>query len=110
MMRRRAAHLAQRENFNLKVAALVLHFQLVAHMNLARGLGLMPVGENAAQVASFRRQRPSLEEARRPQPFVNANGIHEAIVVQKDALALKYTGPWEQPCQASWPGRGRRWR
>jgi hypothetical protein len=49
----------------------------------------MPVEQNAAQIASLRSQRPRLEEARRPQPFVDADGVLEAIVVQEDALALK---------------------
>ena len=51
--RRRTAHLAQRQNLYLKIAARVLHFQIVTHVDLSRGLGLMPIGQNAAQIAGL---------------------------------------------------------
>ncbi len=80
---RGAAHLAQRENFNLKVAALVLDDEIVADTNLAGGFGFVAVGEDAAQVAGLGGQRAGFEEARRPKPFVDAQGVHEDIVVQE---------------------------
>ena len=33
----------------------------------------MPIEENAAQIAGLRGQRPRLEEARRPEPFVETH-------------------------------------
>jgi hypothetical protein len=62
---------------------------MVAGANLAGWLGLMPVGEDAAQVAGLGGQSASFEEARRPEPFVDANGVHGFIVVHKTTQTLK---------------------
>jgi hypothetical protein len=53
-------------------------------MNLAGGLGLNAVRADAAQIASLRGQRARLEEARSLEPFIDAHGIHKAIVVQTE--------------------------
>ena len=79
--RGRAAHLTQRENFNLKIAAFVFYDELVADTNLAGGFGFVTVGEDATQVTGLGGQRPRFEEARSPKPFVDAQGVHEVIVV-----------------------------
>jgi hypothetical protein len=69
----RAAHLAQGENFNLKFAAFVFDFEHVADTNIAGGLGEVAVGLDAAHLAGFLGKRACFEEARGPQPFVDAN-------------------------------------
>ena len=51
--RRGAAHLAEGENLNLKVPALILHFEMVAGAQFAGGLGGDSVRANAAQIAGL---------------------------------------------------------
>ena len=82
----RTAHLAQRENLNLKLAALVFDDEVVAGMDLAGRLGLVSVGEDAAQVAGLGGQSAGFEEARRPEPFVDPEGVQGSIVVQNRKL------------------------
>ena len=64
--RRRAAHLADAQNLELKVAALLLHLQPVAGADLARGFGPQPITLDPAEFACPRRQRARLEESRGP--------------------------------------------
>jgi len=46
----RAANLAEKYNFNLKLAAVVLHLQQIADSNFARSLGLLSVSFNSAEI------------------------------------------------------------
>src|SRR5271165_4472117 len=71
----RSGHLAEKEHFNLKVAAVVLDLQQVAGADFARGLGRLPVGMNAAEFKGARGQRASLEESRGPEPFVYPHSL-----------------------------------
>src|SRR5205809_3962361 len=72
-----AAHLAEKQDFYLKVAALVDHTQHVANADLARSLGRLPVGLNPAEFTGPRRQYPRLEEPGGPKPFIHSHGGHE---------------------------------
>ncbi len=45
--RRRTAYLAQFKDFDMKIAGFGSNMQPVSAVNLARGLGLMPMGNNA---------------------------------------------------------------
>ena len=45
--RRRTAYLAQFKDFDMKIAGFGSNMQPVSAVNLARGLGLMPVGNDA---------------------------------------------------------------
>ncbi len=87
--RRRTAHLAQSENFYLKISALVLHFKMVTDMNLAGGLGFVAIGEDAAQVTGLGGQSTRFEEARCPEPFVDAQGVHGVIVIHWPTVTLR---------------------
>ena len=59
----RAAKLAEKENFNLKHAAVVPYLQQVADSNLAGSLGLLSVGFNSAEFTCPCRERTGLEES-----------------------------------------------
>ena len=74
--RRGASHFAQQQNLDLKLAAVVADRQHVACTHVAGGFGLDSVGVDAAQVTGLRSERSGLEEARGPQPFVDAHGGH----------------------------------
>jgi len=67
-----AAHFAEDQNFNLKFAAFVANREHVTHAHFAGGLGLDAVGMDAAEVAGPGGQSTGLEEARRPEPLVDA--------------------------------------
>jgi hypothetical protein len=69
-----AAHFAEQEYLDLKLAALVSDEEHIADTDFASGLGLDAVRMDAAEFAGFLRQRTGLEEARGPQPFVDAHG------------------------------------
>jgi len=49
-----AAHVAQQQHFDLKLAALVGHPQHVSNANLARSFGGLPVALNSAEFAGSR--------------------------------------------------------
>ena len=75
-----AAHLAEYQNFNLEQPAFIFNLQHVAGVDIACGLGAYAAGENAANVAGLAVQGAGLEEARGPEPLVNADGIHGSMV------------------------------
>jgi hypothetical protein len=79
--RRWPAYFAEQQNVYLKVAAIVSDLQLVAHMDLARRLGGLPIRLNPAQITCSRRQSASLEKPGRPKPFIDAYRRHEGIVL-----------------------------
>jgi len=79
-----AAHLAQLQNFDVKLATLVPNAQHVSDANIPRRLGFDFIGSNAADVASFGSLGPRLEEARSPEPLVHANSIHDVCFSNRD--------------------------
>jgi hypothetical protein len=74
---RGATNVAEGENFDLKVAALVSDAQHVSDADVAGGLGGdLPVRLNAAEFAGTRGKGSRFEEARGPEPFVDAGHIN----------------------------------
>ena len=74
--RRRATHFAQRQHLDFILPALCLHSDRVARVNFSCGFGRRSVPLHTAELAGARGERPRLEEARCPQPFVNPNAGH----------------------------------
>ena len=74
-----SANLAQRQDLDHKVAAIVPDREQIAHANLARRSRRLMVGLDPAQLARLRRQRARLEETRGPQPFIKTGAVHEPI-------------------------------
>ena len=72
----RASGFAEGEDFDLEEAALICDLQHVADADIASGLGGDAVGEDAADVAGFGGKGAGLEEARGPEPFIDADGGH----------------------------------
>jgi hypothetical protein len=75
--RSRAAHLAEKQDFHLKVTAVVCHSQHVSNPDLARSFGGLPVGLNSAEFAGSCRECSCLEESRGPKPFVHSYRGHD---------------------------------
>ena len=71
-----AAGFAEDEDFDLEEAALICDLQHVADADVTGGLGGDAVGEDAADIAGFGGEGAGLEEARGPEPFIDANGGH----------------------------------
>jgi hypothetical protein len=76
----RPAHLAEKQDFHLKVAAFVRHLKQIADPDLAGRLGSLSVGLNPADVAGLGRQRTSFEETGSPKPFVHPDARHHPIL------------------------------
>jgi hypothetical protein len=74
-----AAHLAQKQHFHLKIPAVVLYTQQVAHVDFTRGLGGLTVGLNSAKFTGARGERARLEEASGPQPLVDSHAVHDSF-------------------------------
>ncbi len=74
---RRAAYLAQLQDFHLKLAAVISDLQQVTHAHFTGWFGLLSIGTDAAQLTGPRGERARLEEAGGPKPFVHANASHE---------------------------------
>lgn len=89
--RRRAAHLAEEKNFNLKIAAVVSDLQHVSDPHYARRLARLPVRRDPSKVTGSRRQGACLEESGCPQPFVDAHAIRRPIFA-----CLRGCGPEER--------------
>jgi len=81
---RGAALLAEGEDLNVEFAAFVFDVEHVADVDLAGGLGGLVVGEDAVQVAGFDCLLASFEEARGPEPFVDACSGHALIFADFD--------------------------
>jgi hypothetical protein len=77
--RRWAAHLAEKQNLDLKVAALGLDLQELANPDFAGSLGRLIVGLNPAELAGPRSQGACFEESGRPEPFVHSHAGHGSI-------------------------------
>ena len=87
-----AAHVAELEDFNVELAALVADDKVVAHMDLAGGLGLDAVGVNAAQLAGLLGQGAGPEEAGGPEPLVDAHGGHDRLSHWSGCQRDKFSG------------------
>lgn len=83
---RGAAHFAEDEDLNLKEAGFVFDLEHVAGVDFAGGFGAEAVGLDAADVASLAGEGAGFEEARSPEPFVDANGIHRSMVLKAAVL------------------------
>src|ERR1035437_5601534 len=71
-----SALLAQDKHLDFALAVLLLDAQHVTGADLARGLGALATGGDAAQFAGLGSLLARLEEARRPQPLVDAGAVH----------------------------------
>ena len=80
----RGADVTEREHFDFEVAGVVSDLEHVANANLARRLGLLAVGLDAAEIAGAGSEGPSFKEAGSPEEFVEAEG-HGNIVQQEPA-------------------------
>ena len=74
--RSRAAHLAEKQDFHLKVAAVVCHSQHVSNPDLTRSLGGLPVGLNPTEFTGSCGQCSCLESGG-PKPLVHSHGGHD---------------------------------
>jgi len=92
--RGRAAHLAEQQDFHLKIAALSLDLQEVADADVACRLHRLLVGFNPAKFAGARRQAARLEKTGRPQPLINANASHWSILIARSEKR-RLSGPAE---------------
>jgi hypothetical protein len=68
-----AAKVAELKDFDLKVAAIVGDAQPIADANFAGSFGWLAVGLDASEFTSARSKGASLEEARGPKKFVDAD-------------------------------------
>jgi len=75
------AYFAEQQHVHVKVAAIVGDPQLVAHADFARRFRGLTIGLNPAQLTGSRRQSASLEEERRPKPFIDSHRRHKSIVL-----------------------------
>ncbi len=79
----RTAEIAERQDFDLEVAAFGFDGEQVADADFAgRARGLL-VRLNPAEVAGLRREGAGFEEARRPEPFVESRAGHAFSVRQR---------------------------
>jgi len=70
------ALIAEGEDFDFELAGFVADVEEVADLDFAGGLGALAVGGDAAQVEGFRGLFAGLEEARGPEPLVDADAGH----------------------------------
>jgi hypothetical protein len=73
---RRPAYFAQRLYLHFVFATFITDLEHIANVDFARRFGFKVAGANAAEIAGFAGQCACLEEARRPEPFVNSHGGH----------------------------------
>ena len=71
-----AAHFAEKQDFYLKVAALVCYSQHVSNADFARRLGGLPVELNSAEFTGSGCQYSGFEESGGPKPFVHSYVSH----------------------------------
>ena len=77
---------AEGDDLDLKLSAGAGDVQHVAGFDLARSLGRLPVPTDAPEFAGLRGERTGLEETRGPQPFVDADGGHAAILPRRRTI------------------------
>ena len=87
--RRRSAHLTESQDFNLKIAAVILYSQQVADPDLARRLRWLSVGFDPAEFTCLCGERPRFEKSGGPEPLVDsyAGGLHEGLLCTAGGLA-----------------------
>jgi len=68
-----SAHVAERQNFDFEVSAFILDGQHVADAHLARRSRRLMIGFDPAELAGLCGECAGLEEARRPEPFVETH-------------------------------------
>jgi hypothetical protein len=86
--RRGAALIGQGENFELVFAGIGPYLDLVAHFEDARGFGRLSVAGDVSAVAGCGRQGAGLEEARGPEPFVDAKRAGLVVFVGHSSILL----------------------
>src|SRR5215831_18976922 len=79
-LRGRPADLAYTQHYNLEITAVVGYPQPVSNPHFTGSLGSLSIRQNSSQIARLLRQRPGLEEPRRPQPCVHAYTSHGSIL------------------------------
>jgi hypothetical protein len=84
-----AALLAEGEDLDLEVAAFVFDAEHVADADFASGFDRLLVRENALQFAGFGGLLAGLEEARGPEPLVNAGAGHASILCHGRLFLLR---------------------
>ena len=72
----RTADVADGEHIDFKAAGVVFDLQAVAGMDIACGFGAQAIRIDPAHIASARGYGAGFEEARGPEPFVDANLVH----------------------------------
>jgi hypothetical protein len=77
------AHLAELQDLDIEVAGVVGDVELVTQADFASGLNALPGGLDAAKLARLGGERARLEEARRPEPFVDSH-THGCILPRND--------------------------
>lgn len=77
--RRWASDVAHAEDIDLEAAGIVFDLQAIAGADVACRFGAEAIRFDPAQIAGARGHGAGLEEARRPEPFVDANGVHSEI-------------------------------
>jgi hypothetical protein len=86
-----AAHLAEGEDLDVEFAAFIADVEHVSDADFAGGLGLDFVGVDAAEVARFGGEGAGLEEARGPEPFVDADG-HTRVLGLRSRVSGRGSG------------------
>src|SRR5579872_3074863 len=80
--RRGSANVAQAQDFNFEVAAFGLDRQQIANADHARRASRLLVRFDAVQLTGLRGEGARLEEACRPQPFVETRACHKSSVLR----------------------------
>ena len=75
--RRGASHLAELQDLDLKLAALIPDMKHVFHAHFPCRLCFHAIRANTPQIARMRCQCPRLEKTRCPKPFIDAHAVHE---------------------------------
>jgi hypothetical protein len=74
-----AADIAEIENFNLEFAAIVGDAEADSDVDFASGFSGLSVELNSAEFTGLGGERAGFEEARSPEPFVDAYGSHNSF-------------------------------
>jgi hypothetical protein len=84
--RSRAAYFAEQQDFYFKLAARAGDAQHVSDVHFACRLSDLSFRLDPAELASFRRERTRLEEARSPEPFIDTDGGHDLFSYIRTSL------------------------
>ena len=83
-------HIAQTENLDFEVAPFSPDREQIADTNFARRTSGLMIRLHAAQLAGFCGKRACLEEARRPQPFIETRAGHESSVLRAETSEKRF--------------------